>query len=99
MNNGWARSLLCASRGRPAHRVPGVVPPAGLVLDPGGPGLLRRRPQHDRRLAEGPVQEDQGRGTPITPTHPPLTPDNRAKLTLTPDNRSKLTPTNPYSRL
>ena len=39
-----------------------MVQAAGLVLDPGWLGLFRGCPEHDRRLAESPLQEDKGGG-------------------------------------
>lgn len=41
-----------------------------MVLDSGGSRLLCRHPQHDRRLAEGHLQADKGRGTRLMASSP-----------------------------
>ena len=49
-------------RGRQKDWVPDVVQTTGVVLDPGGSGLLCCSAEHDRGLAEGAVQKDKRRG-------------------------------------
>ena len=60
------RPVLCR-RGPGEPRVHGLLQAGGVVLDPGGPGLLRCGAQHDRRLVPGDLQEDQGGGTVLPP--------------------------------
>ena len=46
----------------PANPVQALVQAPGVVLDLGGPGIFCRCSQHDRGLAAGAVQKNQGGG-------------------------------------